>query len=32
VQARHVDNMLARLEAETRSAPPARRAPAPAAE
>ena len=32
VHARHVDNMLAKLEAETRSAPTARRAAAPAAE
>jgi hopanoid biosynthesis associated radical SAM protein HpnH len=32
VHARHVDNMLAKLEAETRGAPPARRAAAPAAE
>jgi hopanoid biosynthesis associated radical SAM protein HpnH len=32
VHARHVDNMLAQLEAETRGAPPARRAAASAAE
>jgi hopanoid biosynthesis associated radical SAM protein HpnH len=32
VHARHVDSMLAKLEAETRNAPPARRAAAPAAE
>jgi hopanoid biosynthesis associated radical SAM protein HpnH len=32
VHARHVDNMLARLDAETRAAPPERRAAAPAAE
>jgi hopanoid biosynthesis associated radical SAM protein HpnH len=32
VHARHVDNMLSKLEAQTRGAPPARRAAAPAAE
>lgn len=32
VHARHVDNMLAKLEAQTRGAPPARRTAAPAAE
>jgi hypothetical protein len=32
VHARHVDSMLAKLDAETRNAPPARRAAAPAAE
>ena len=32
VHARHVDSMLAKLEAETRNPPPARRAAAPAAE
>ena len=32
VHARHVDNMLAKLDAETRAAPPARRTAAPAAE
>ena len=32
VHARHVDNMLAKLEAETRDAPPARRVQPPAAE
>ena len=32
VHARHVDSMLAKLEAETRDAPPARRVTAPAAE
>jgi hopanoid biosynthesis associated radical SAM protein HpnH len=32
VHARHVDSMLSKLEAETRNAPPARRAAAPAAE